>query len=133
MSAKRIYDLHRALLGLYPLTAFYQDLKIRLLDVQKIEPISLGTLITKLEGEMPGKTTILYFVLIKVLFIDLKNFIFLGTVVYDKKKDALIVKCKDESFIAVKKVIIEGRRCISANDFRNGFMAAKRKKKECFS
>nr|XP_034184417.1 methionyl-tRNA formyltransferase, mitochondrial isoform X1 [Osmia lignaria] len=109
MSAKRIYDLHRALLGLYPLTAFFQDLKIRLLDVKKIEATSLGTLITKLEGEMPG------------------------TVVYDKKKDALIVKCKDESFIAVKKVIIEGKRCISANDFRNGFIAAKRKKKECFS
>lgn len=50
MSAKNIYDLHRALLGLYPLTTIFQDATIKLCDIKKIEE----SIPTKLKEEMPG-------------------------------------------------------------------------------
>lgn len=63
MSAKNIYDLHRALLGLYPLTTIFQDATIKLCDIKKIEE----SIPTKLKEEMPGKSAIyvFYFVLIR--------------------------------------------------------------------
>lgn len=109
MSAKRIYDLHRALFGLYPLTTFLEDTKVKFLDIELIDPTLSSDLISKLEGEAPG------------------------TVIFDRERDILIVKCIDDSFIAVKKMSVENTRCKSATDFRNGFLAAKRKKKERFN
>ncbi|XP_017790874.1 PREDICTED: methionyl-tRNA formyltransferase, mitochondrial, partial [Habropoda laboriosa] len=50
MSATIIYNLYRALLGLYPLTTTCQNAKIKLFDIQKFEPASIGT---KFEGEIP--------------------------------------------------------------------------------
>lgn len=58
MSAKNVYDLHRALLGLYPLTATFQDTKIKLRDVRNIgEPVA-----AILKVEAPGKYMILYII-----------------------------------------------------------------------
>nr|XP_012144126.1 PREDICTED: methionyl-tRNA formyltransferase, mitochondrial isoform X2 [Megachile rotundata] len=109
MSAKRIYDLYRGLFGVYPLMTFLQDTKVKFLEIELIEPTSISDLIARFEGEMPG------------------------TVLFDKKSNKLIVKCINDSFIAVKKISVENARCKNAYDFRNGFLAAKRKTKECFS
>lgn len=56
MSATNVYNLHRALVGLYPLTTSFQNAKIKLFDVQKIESESI---VTNLEGAEPGKFVIL--------------------------------------------------------------------------
>ena len=104
MSAKNVYDLHRALLGLFPLTAKFQDTKIKLHDVKNIgEPIAA---ILKLEPP--------------------------GVSVYDKKSEALIIKCKGESCISVKEVVFRGK-CMNAQDFYNGFIAGRNKTKTAFS
>ncbi|XP_053997288.1 methionyl-tRNA formyltransferase, mitochondrial isoform X1 [Hylaeus anthracinus] len=104
MSARNIYDLHRALLGVYPITATFQNAKIKLHDVKEIKESIPSTL----EGEMPG------------------------VVIYDKKSDALIIKCKGGNCISVKKVVMKGRSPMSARDFYNGFMASRNKRKEFF-
>lgn len=51
MSAKNVYDLNRALLGVYPLTATFQDRVIKLHHIENIE----DSIVTKLEGETPGE------------------------------------------------------------------------------
>lgn len=60
MSATNVYNLHRALVGLYPLTTSFQNAKIKLFDVHKIESESI---VTELGGE-PGKFVILCILLI---------------------------------------------------------------------
>lgn len=56
MSATNVYNLHRALLGLYDLTTSFQNVKIKLLDIQKIESKIIAT---KLKEENAGKHIIL--------------------------------------------------------------------------
>ncbi|CAL7940104.1 unnamed protein product [Xylocopa violacea] len=81
MCAKNVHDLHRALLGLLPLTSSYENKKIKLRDVKKIES---GSIPKMFEGELPG------------------------TAIYHKKSKTLIIKCKDESFVSVKKITVQG-------------------------
>ncbi|KAM0731396.1 Methionyl-tRNA formyltransferase, mitochondrial [Formica fusca] len=105
MTAKNIYDLHRGLLGLYPLTTKFGDKTIKLFDVQQTsKPIS-GT---NAENDVPG--------LVK----------------FDRKSSALIVACKGPSWISIKRVIMAGHSPMSAMDFRNGFMQGKMKEKIFF-
>ncbi|CAK9832641.1 Methionyl-tRNA formyltransferase, mitochondrial [Anthophora retusa] len=106
MSATIVYNLHRALLGEHAVTTSFQNIKIKLYDVQKFVSASITT---KFEGEIPG------------------------TVMYDRKGKALIVKCKGETFVSVKKITVQGKRCMSAHDFYNGFICGKNKTKIYFS
>lgn len=62
MSATNVYNLHRALLGLYDLTTSFQNVKIKLLDIQKIESKIIAT---KLKEENTGKHIILLYHIIK--------------------------------------------------------------------
>lgn len=62
--------------------------------------------------------------------IDVNNFP--GLVRFDWKSNALIVTCKGESWISVKKVKITGHSPMTAMDFRNGFMQDKMKEKIFF-
>lgn len=105
MTAKNVYDLHRGLLGLYPLTTKFGDKTIKLFDVQQTsKPIS-GT---NAENDVPG------------------------LVRFDRKSSALIVACKGPSWISIKRVIMAGHSPMSAMDFRNGFMQGKMKEKIFF-
>lgn len=54
MSAIDIYNLQRALIGLYPLTTKFHDKTIKLLDIRKIDKPSR---LTNLESNIPGKKT----------------------------------------------------------------------------
>ncbi|KAG6801460.1 methionyl-tRNA formyltransferase, mitochondrial [Apis mellifera caucasica] len=80
MSATNVYNLHRALLGLYDLTTSFQNVKIKLLDIQKIESKIIAT---KLKEENTG------------------------VAIYSKKNNALIIKCKENSFVSVKKITVQ--------------------------
>ncbi|KZC06067.1 Methionyl-tRNA formyltransferase, mitochondrial [Dufourea novaeangliae] len=105
MSAKIVYNLHRALLGLYPLSTKFQDKTVKLHDIT----IAEESITRKLDGEMPG------------------------TVIYDRISDALIIKCAGNSCISVKKLIIQGKSVMKARDFNNGFIAGKKESKIFFS
>ncbi|EFN63933.1 Methionyl-tRNA formyltransferase, mitochondrial [Camponotus floridanus] len=105
MTAKNVYDLHRGLLGLYPLTTKFGDKTIKLFDVQQTsKPISR----INAKNDVPG------------------------LVRFDWKSNVLIVTCKGESWISVKKVKITGYSPMNAMDFRNGFMQGKMKEKIFF-
>ncbi|KAF3429378.1 hypothetical protein E2986_03187 [Frieseomelitta varia] len=106
MSATNVYNLHRALFGLYALTTLYQNVKVKLFDIQKIKAESIAT---QLEGEKPG------------------------IVIYNKKNKVLIIKCKENTFVSAKKITIQGKRTMSALDFYNGFMSGKNKTKILFT
>ncbi|KAH0947974.1 hypothetical protein HN011_006990 [Eciton burchellii] len=97
MMAKNVYDLHRGLLGLYPLTTTFNNKTIKLFDIR---PAS-KSVTTNSESEVPG------------------------LVRFDKKSKALIVTCKGPSWISIKKVVLAGHSPMNAVDFRNGFMQGK--------
>ncbi|XP_043251399.1 methionyl-tRNA formyltransferase, mitochondrial isoform X1 [Colletes gigas] len=104
MSASNVYNLYRALLGLYPLVTTFQNTTIKLHDIKKIEkPVP-----TELIEEMPG------------------------VVIYDKINSVLIIKCKEDC-VSVKKVVVRGKPAMSARDFNNGYIYGKNKTKEFFS
>jgi methionyl-tRNA formyltransferase len=54
MMAKNVYDLHRGLLGLYPLTTTFNNKTIKLFDIR---PAS-KSVTTNSESEVPGKQSI---------------------------------------------------------------------------
>jgi len=54
MTAKNVYDLHRGLLGLYPLTTKFNNKTIKLFDIR---PVS-KSVTTNSESEVPGKRSI---------------------------------------------------------------------------
>ncbi|KAF7403041.1 hypothetical protein HZH66_005308 [Vespula vulgaris] len=76
MSAIDIYNLQRALVGLYPLTTKFRNTMIKLLDIKKIEKPNH---LSHLQLDIPGVAT------------------------FDKVNKVLIVKCKDDSWISVGK------------------------------
>ncbi|XP_014473705.1 PREDICTED: methionyl-tRNA formyltransferase, mitochondrial isoform X3 [Dinoponera quadriceps] len=102
MTAKNVYDLHRGLLGLHPLTTKFRDTAIKLFDVRQVSKPIDGT--NPEDDDVPG------------------------FVRFDKKSNVLIVTCKGPSWVSIKKVIVSGRSPMSAMDFRNGFMQGKMKK-----
>ncbi|XP_012232252.1 methionyl-tRNA formyltransferase, mitochondrial isoform X2 [Linepithema humile] len=105
MTAKNVYDLHRGLLGLYPLTTKFHNTTMKLFDIQQASKPSSET---NPEDDVPG------------------------FVRFDRKSDTLIVTCKGPSWVSIKKVTMTGRSPMSAVDFRNGFMQGKIKKKIFF-
>ncbi|KAK2586276.1 hypothetical protein KPH14_001531 [Odynerus spinipes] len=105
MSATHIYNLQRALTGLYPLTTKFQDITIKLLDVRKIQKSSH---LSHIKPDIPGVVT------------------------FDKVNNVLIVKCKDDSWVSVAKVSMPGRRLMSAKDFNNGFISGQKEKVTIF-
>lgn len=49
--------------------------------------------------------------------------LFIGSVIYSRSNQVLLVKCKGDSWISVKKIILPGRPSIAAKDFNAGFIA----------
>ncbi|KAI4499950.1 hypothetical protein M0802_004820 [Mischocyttarus mexicanus] len=101
MSATDIYNLQRALVGLYPLTTKFRDMTIKLLDIRKIDKPGC---LSHLESNISGIAT------------------------FDKVNNVLIVKCKNDSWISVTQLRIPGHRLMNANDFNNGFIRGKKQK-----
>ncbi|XP_043285311.1 methionyl-tRNA formyltransferase, mitochondrial isoform X2 [Venturia canescens] len=96
MSAQNVYNLQRALTGLYSLTTKFEGIAIKLHGIRVYEePVSLANS----DEEKPG------------------------CVFYDKKKNLLLIQCKDNTWISVDEIVVPGRRAMSGKDFRNGFMS----------
>lgn len=95
MTAKNVYDLQRALTGLYPLTTTFHGTIIKLFGVKLI----------------PGQMTNNNFTVINP-----------GVVLYEKKMNLLIVQCSDGNWVSIEELLLPNRRKITARDFKNGFM-----------
>ncbi|XP_036144521.1 methionyl-tRNA formyltransferase, mitochondrial isoform X2 [Monomorium pharaonis] len=98
MTAKNVYDLQRALVGVYPLKTKLDGVTIKLLDVRQTSKPEDGR-----NADVPGFAR------------------------FDRKNNALVVTCKGPSWISVKKVIVKGHLVMSALDFRNGFIRGRKK------
>lgn len=93
MNAVNIYNLHRAIYGLYPLTTRFKNEKMKLFDA----------FLHDSEEE--------------------KNYkIAPGSIQYCSKTNAVKVLCKDRKYIYFRSLRIVGKREISAIDFYNGYI-----------
>lgn len=101
MNAKNVYDLNRALTGLFPLKTNFNNQVIKVFDIQVF---SDSIYVTRSENTEPGTTF------------------------YHKRTDSLVVRCKDNTWVSIKVIGIPGRPKLSALNFTNGFMGGKRQK-----
>lgn len=60
-------------------------------------------------------------------------FVFIGTVIYSKKNNALIIKCKENTYVSAKKVTVQGKRPMSAFNFYNGYISGRHRTKILFT
>ncbi|XP_024945331.1 methionyl-tRNA formyltransferase, mitochondrial isoform X2 [Cephus cinctus] len=96
MTAKDVYNLQRAITGLYPLTTKFQDITIKILNIKVLEK---QTQAYSSSHSSPG------------------------SVIYDKKNDILAVCCRDNTWVSIEKLVVPGRQPMSARDFNNGFIS----------
>ncbi|XP_076221688.1 methionyl-tRNA formyltransferase, mitochondrial isoform X2 [Nomia melanderi] len=94
MSATNVYNLHRALLGLYPLSTRLIDTPVKLHDIK----IAEKSIAVKLKEEKPG------------------------VAMYDNVNNTLVIKCKGDDCISVKNIAVKGKSRISAQSFNNGYI-----------
>lgn len=91
-SAKEVYNLYRAIYGVYPLTTKFRDKQMKLFDA----------FLVKTDPEFEDKP--------------------IGTLEYCQETQAIRILCKDKRFIYFKSLRIVGKREISALDFYNGYV-----------
>lgn len=60
-------------------------------------------------------------------------FVFIGTVIYSKNNNALIIKCKENTFVSAKQITIQGKRTMSALSFYNGYISGRNMTKILFT
>lgn len=92
MDSVQVYNLARALKGLYPLQTSWNGIAIKLLDVFRSEKCT-----------------------------DAKNYK-VGFVMYDKTENILKVLCIDRKWLCVRRVCVTGKPIMSAIDFNNGYI-----------
>lgn len=92
MSAIEVYNLHRALHGIYPLTTKFRDKLTKLFDAF-------------IDSDLQSD-------------IDLTP----GTIQYCNKTHSIKVLCKDRKYVNFKSIRIVGKREITALDFFNGYI-----------
>ncbi|XP_075971744.1 methionyl-tRNA formyltransferase, mitochondrial [Anticarsia gemmatalis] len=93
MSAIEVYNLYRAIYGLFPLTTTFQNKQMKLFDAFILNPEHI---------ECESKP--------------------IGTLEYCEKTKAIRILCKDLRYIYFKSLRIVGKRQISALDFYNGYI-----------
>lgn len=93
MTAKEVYNLYRAIYGIYPLTTTFKDKSMKLFDafLQDSDEID--------RSNKP-----------------------VGTLEYSEERNAIRILCKDRRYIYFKSLRIVGKRQISALDFYNGYI-----------
>ncbi|XP_039750161.1 methionyl-tRNA formyltransferase, mitochondrial [Pararge aegeria] len=91
-SAKEVYNLYRAIYGLYALTTKFKDKQMKLFDAFLVDTDPV---------------------------VEEKS---VGTLEYCEKTQAIRILCKDKRFIYFKSLRIVGKREISALDFYNGYI-----------
>lgn len=95
MSAIDVYNLGRALEGYLRLTSTWNNVQVKLHDINFSERCSAN-----------------------IDFSDKRP----GYVVYDKSEKLVKVLCADRKWISVKSVGVKGKRTMSAADFNNGYI-----------
>ncbi|KAK0161044.1 hypothetical protein PV327_009562 [Microctonus hyperodae] len=95
MTAANIYNLYRALDGLYQLTTYFNGHKIKLFNI-------------KYHGKQDYIKS---------------SVIIPGLVFYDKKNDLLAIQCLDGLYISAKQISVSQHSTMTAKDFHNGFIA----------
>ncbi|XP_026755580.1 methionyl-tRNA formyltransferase, mitochondrial [Galleria mellonella] len=93
MDALQVYNLYRAIYGLYPLTTKFRDKQMKLFNAFIQED---GTVA---DTSVP-----------------------VGTLEYCQKFNAIRILCKDRKYVYFKSLRIVGKREISALDFYNGYI-----------
>ncbi|XP_047022561.1 methionyl-tRNA formyltransferase, mitochondrial [Helicoverpa zea] len=93
MSSVEVYNLYRAIYGLYPLTTTFKDKQMKLFDafIHEAEKVD--------HSQKP-----------------------VGTLEYSETTNAIRILCKDRRYIYFKSLRIVGKRQISALDFYNGYI-----------
>lgn len=94
MEAMQIYNLHRALTGIYSLTTTWHGLPIKLLEPS----LEIGTCKQELLNR-PG-------------YVEL-----------DHKSRVLRVLCADNKWIGFRAIVVPGKKPMSPQDFYNGYMS----------
>ncbi|CAG9795062.1 unnamed protein product [Diatraea saccharalis] len=102
MKATDVYNLYRAVYGLYPLSSKFRDKTVKL----------FGAFLDHTEE------------------IE-KSHLPIGTLKYCHKVNAIKVLCKDMKYICFKSIRIVGKREISALDFYNGYIKNALGEKRC--
>lgn len=92
MDSIQVYNLARALKGLYPLQTSWNGIGVKLLEVATSKEIS---------SQVNHKP---------------------GFVMYDKNEKVLKVLCTDKKWICVKRIGVTGKPVMSATDFSNGYL-----------
>ncbi|XP_021203016.2 methionyl-tRNA formyltransferase, mitochondrial isoform X2 [Bombyx mori] len=93
MTSRDIYNLYRAIYGLYALSTKYKDKHLKLFNAFLSDEDTEENLYSPV-----------------------------GTVEYCKKRDAIRILCKDRKYIYFKSLRIVGKKEISALDFYNGYI-----------
>lgn len=92
MSSRDVYNLYRAIYGLYPLTTKFKDKQMKLFNAFLVEN----------DKECSNKL--------------------IGSLEYCHENQAIKILCKDKKYIYFKTLRIIGKREISALDFYNGYI-----------
>lgn len=92
MTAQQVYNLYRALYSFKPITTKWQQYVVKLIDIRPDDKRSIDSHLSA------------------------------GTFQYVKSEKSIRVCCADGRFVLVNRIGIEGKRVMSAMDFRNGFM-----------
>ncbi|XP_053594412.1 methionyl-tRNA formyltransferase, mitochondrial isoform X1 [Microplitis demolitor] len=98
LTAKNVYDIQRALTGIYPLITNFEGNKIKIYGIKLFNHRTNMTATSKI---IPGLMS------------------------YDKKFDLLIIQCEDGNWISVNQVSMANRKKLSAKEFYNGFLSKK--------
>ncbi|PSN58275.1 hypothetical protein C0J52_00118 [Blattella germanica] len=101
MTAIQVFNLHRALVSLYPLATTWHGLPIKLL-----EPVLLDR--TLAASERSSNSWLLNLP---------------GCVELDRAGRVLRVLCADSTWIGFRNIRIQGRKPMTAHDFYNGFIS----------
>ena len=101
MSSIQVFNLHRALVGLYSLSTSWHGLSIKLL-----EPVLLDDKLSV--SERTSNSWLLNSP---------------GCIELDHSERILRVLCADNKWIGFKMVKIQGRKSMTAQDFYNGFIS----------
>lgn len=95
LSSNEIIALSRALYNLYPITSNWNNVPIKLLDID-FNPVLAD--------------------------INKNAIVSPGFVKYDKKLQRLLIYCSDNKCISVKNVGLSGKKPMTAKDFNNGYI-----------
>lgn len=105
-SAVEVYNQYRALRHLHPLTTYWFDQVVKILDVELDN-------VTQTNPENERCIIREY---------GTKDVVLPGLVEYSQRRSLLRVQCKDGKWVCIRSLIISGKKQLTAGEFNNGFL-----------